>query len=206
MIQFMRSKTVKLLKQKLRTNLRDYYAVQWSDELLDWIIFEAQREYALYSGSLRGEYICQVGDDSLCKLPEDFFQVIRIIDMQGRVIPVESYRVLADKHGKFIDRKGDTLQSVCLDFDSLKSLRTYPVLPAGSTVGKLYYKRLPKKGVFEVNNLEAIEQHALYQMYQFIGKNQSQVAFGNFLSLVHKEQQLEIASGNSNMRRTGVYY
>jgi hypothetical protein len=43
-------------------------------------------------------------------------------------------------------------------------------------------------------------------MYQFIGKNQSQVAFGNFLSLVHKEQQLEIASGNSNMRRTGVYY
>jgi hypothetical protein len=202
----MQSITVKLLKEKLRKTFRDDFGIQWNDALLDEIIFEAQREYALHSGCLQGECDCVVNINGLFLLPEDFFQAIRIMDTSGRVIPIESYRVLVDKHGDFRAIRGDKARAVCFDFDSLKFMRVFPVLPDGAEIGKLFYKRLPHPGKFEVKNTSAVEQHALYQMFLFAGKQQAQVAYQSFLEMVYRDQTKKISSNNNSIARTGSFY
>ena len=202
----MQSVTVKMLKEKLRKNFRDDFSIQWSDALLDEIIFEAQREYALHSGCLQGECDCVVNINGLFLLPEDFFQAIRIMDTSGRVIPIESYRVLVDKYGDFRTIHGDKARAVCFDFDSLKFMRVFPILPNGAKIGKLFYKRLPHPGEFEVKNISAVEQHALYQMFLFTGKQQAHVAYHSFLEMVYRDQNKKISSNNNSIARTGSFY
>lgn len=202
----MQSLEVKLLKEKLRKTFRDDFGIQWDDALLDDIISEAQREYALHSGCLLGECECVISHSGLCVLPQDFFQVIRIIDKNGNVIPIESYRVLAEKYDDFRNVHGDKPRAVCFDFDSLEYMRVFPALPNNTLVGKLFYKRLPQKGKFEIKNISAIEQHALYQMFLFAGKNQAQVAYQSFLKMVNRDQKLKISSNNKNITRTGIFY
>ena len=193
------------MKSRLRKLFRDEHKIQWSDALLDDILLEAQREYALYSGKLTGEYDVFTVDSPVQTLPEDFVEVISVQDADGKDIPVVSYRKLAEDHGDFREHRGDKAKSFCFNFDSFGKFRVYPVLPPGTFAGKITYKRLPRENEWGGNS-NAIEQHAMFQMYQFTGKSMAQNCFYAFLDLINQEQPRQVAIGNKNIVRTGNYF
>lgn len=194
------------LKQRLRRIVRDDFGIQWNDVLLDEIIFEAQREYALLSGALTGKYELYAGPAPVQDLPEDFYKVIQIIDKDNRNIPVLSYRNLLERYGDFRTRTGTEAEGVCLNFDGLGKCRIFPVLPQGTYVGTVIYSRLPGTDRIEVKNISALEQYALFQMYQFTGKKNAQICYAAFVSEINRELRLKLMTGNKNIARTGVYY
>ena len=194
------------LKNKLRKTFRDEQSIQWSDALLDEILFEAQREYALYSGGLAGSCEIYAADTPVLYLPEDFFEIIEILGDDGRNIPVISYRRLAEIHGDFRNDKGSKAEYCCLNFDSFGKFRIYPQLPDKTFVGTLIYKRIPLKNEWIGYNSCAIEQHALFQMYQFTGKAMAQNCYQAFLDEIYREKKTGVASGSKTVVRSGVYY
>ena len=194
------------MKERLRINFRDQYGIQWSDALLDEILIEAQREYALYSGGLLGRYDVISTDSPVQNLPEDFFQVIAVISPEGKNIPVVSYRYLAENYGDFRNDRGNNVKAFCFNFESFGRFRIYPAVPAGIHIGTIIYKRLPHDGEYIDGNIDAIESHALYQMYQFTGKAMAKNYWKAFLDHIYSEQRKKLSSGNKKIIRTGVYY
>lgn len=194
------------LKNKLRKTFRDEHKIQWSDALLDEILFEAQREYALYSGGLAARYDVEAASSAVMDLPDDFFEVTGVISPDGYDVPVVSYRKLAEKYGDFRKDKGDKPKAFCFNFDSFGKFRIYPQLPEGTFAGTIYYKRLPKENEWTSQNPGAIEQYALFMMYQFTGKKLAQNCFKAFLDEIYREKKSNLDSGSKNINRTGVYF
>jgi hypothetical protein len=194
------------LKNRLRKNFRDEHKIQWSDALLDEILYEAQREYALYSGGLVGRYDVVSSGSPVLSLPEDFFQAIKITSPDGKDIPIISYRRLAEKYGDFRKDKGSEAKFCCFNFDSFGKFRMYPVLPEGTVAGTLFYKRLPHSGEWTAVNTNAIEHYAMFMMYQFTGKAMAQNSFAAFMDAIYKEQKQSLAFGGKQIVRKGVYY
>jgi hypothetical protein len=194
------------LKNRLRKNFRDDYKIQWSEALLDEILYEAQREYALYSGGLVGRHDAVSSGSPVLSLPEDFFQIISATDPEGNNIPVVSYRKLAENYGDFRKDKGNKVKAFCFNFDSFGKFRIYPQLPEGTFAGTIYYKRLPREGEWAAVNAAAVEQYALFLMYQFTGKSMAQNCFAAFMDAIYKEQKQQLDAGSKNIVRTGVYF
>lgn len=198
--------TMDEMKKRLRKAFRDDHHIQWSDALLDEILYEAQREYALYSGGFTGRYDVFAGDSPVLMMPDDFYQAISVIDADGHAIPIISYRRLAEDHGDFRKHTGNTPEAFCFNFDPFGKFRIYPQLPAGTFAGTVYYKRLPKENEWSACNPEAVEQYARFMMYQFTGKAMAQNSFNAFLEAIYKEQKQKLAFGSKKIARTGVYY
>lgn len=194
------------LKDKLRKTFRDEHKIQWSDELLDGILFEAQREYALNSGDLSAEYKVLSGNSPVYELPEDFYQVIRVIGADGKDIPIVSYRKLAEDYGDFRNIKGDKAKYFCFNFDGFGKFRIFPVLPAGIFAGTIIYNCMPEYGTWIGKNGSALEQYALFLMYQFTGKAQAINAYNEFINIINREQRKKLSIGSKNITRTGVFY
>lgn len=202
----MQSKTVIDLKKRLRNTFGDTYKIQWSDALLDKIIIEAQREYALHTGGLVGRYKLSAGLSPVQNLPQDFFKIIRALDTNGKEIPIVSYRKLASDYGDFRKIIGDKVKSICCNFDGFGKIRIFPILPENTPIGELIYKRLPKDNILEVRNIFAIEQHALFQMFQFTGKSQAKNCYLAFIEQVNRDKSKNLSNGSKNIQRTGVYF
>lgn len=194
------------LKKKLRKSFGDGYGVQWSDSLLDDILCEAQREYALFSGSLVGRYEIVTAKSPALPLPEDFFQAIQVIDPDGKDIPIVSYRSLAERYGDFRKRTGGEATAVCFNFDNFGSFRVYPQLPAGTVVGTIVYKRLPNASDWSGIDTTAILHYALFLMYQFTGKSVAKNHYAAFLDAVNFEQKNRLDSGSKTIIRTGTHF
>jgi hypothetical protein len=194
------------MKKRLRKTFRDDHHIQWSDALLDEILFEAQREYAFYSGGLTGKFEVFAGDSPVLSMPDDFYQVIGAIAPDGQAMPIVSYRKLVEDHGDFRTQKGNVPESLCFNFDSFGNFRIYPQLPRGTFAGTVFYKRIPKENEWEYCNPDAVESYAKFMMYQFTGKSLAQNSFNDFLEAVYKEKKQKLSAGNKIVRRTGVYY
>lgn len=194
------------LKKRLRKNFRDDQKLQWSDALLDEIIFEAQREYAIYSGGVTGKLDIITENTAVMILPEDFFQVIGAIAPDGWDIPIVSYRKLAERYGDFRNHKGNCVKALCFNFDGFGKMRIYPQVPEGCFAGTLYYKRLPVQGEELPFNAAAVEYYALFLMCQFAGKAQAQSYYSAFMESVYQEQKQKVAFGNKNAVRTGRFF
>ena len=194
------------LKERLRKAFRDEHKIQWSDALLEEILFEAQREYALYSGGLTGKIDVFSGDSPVLSMPEDFFQVTQVISPEGKALPLVSYRELAEEYGDFRKDKGSMAKAFCFNFDSFGKFRIYPQLPSGTFAGTVIYKRLPVKWEQGINNSVAVEHYAMFLMYQFTGKSTAQTSFAAFMDAIHKEQKQKLSSGSKQITRRGVFF
>ncbi len=194
------------LKERLRKTFRDEHKIQWSDALLEEILFESQREYALYSGGSTGRYEAFTADSPVLRMPEDFFQATQVISPEGNALPIVSYRELAEEYGDFRKDKGSYPKAFCFNFDNFGSFRVYPILPAGTFAGTVIYKRLPQTFETYTENPDAIEQYALFLMYQFTGKSMAQNCFSAFMDAIHKEQKQKLSAGGKRIVRTGVYF
>lgn len=194
------------LKNRLRKTFRDDYGIQWSDALLDEILYESQREYALYSGGLVGRHKLVSTGSPILSLPEDFFQALHVNTPFGNVIPIVSYRTLSERHGDFRKKRGDKVESICFNITSFGECRIYPQVPEGTIIGTLHYKRLPKTTEWVAESSAAIESYAKFLMYQFLGKKQSRIYYSTFMELIRQEQHRSLGFGGKQIIRTGVYY
>lgn len=194
------------LKMRLRRTFRDDYNIQWSDSLLDEIIDEAQREYALYSGTLHGTMQIVAGKSAVLDCPDDFIRVVRVFGTDGKDLPIVSYRELARRYGDFRKKTADNIKCLVFDFDGHKKFRIFPQLPEGRSVGIMHYERLPGNGVLEVENIDAVEAYALYMMFLMTGKDLAGVWYEKFITLVNKDISAFNIAGNSQAIRSGRFF
>lgn len=194
------------LKKRLRRTARDVYQIQWNDALLDEIINEAQREYALYSGCLTGRTELVSDGRESADLPADFIRVLKVFNPEKKEIPIKSFRQLAREYGDFRKISGVVARCAVFDFDGHKKYRIFPVLPAGMKIGTMYYERLPQTNILEVKNIEAVEAYALYMMFLMTGKDLANVWYDKFMKLVRKDNSAFYIPGIQHGYRTGRFY
>lgn len=174
------------IRRKLRKSLRDELVTRWTDDALDKLIDEAQREYCASSHSLSGKVrICNVvisDDDALpilhgvVELPEDFIRPVKVVDKRGFNIPIASWRSLGSHD--FRSRVGKVREAI-FDFDGWGRMRLVPMPEDEGEVATLFYERFPKEGVLEVENEDAIVEYALYIATMYV-EGDAREHFGNF--------------------------
>lgn len=182
----MASPGYKAVRDFVRNAFRDELATLWPDDDLDLLIDEAQREYCLMTQALTGEVTITSAERGLIDLPGDFISPAKAFTSDGLEVPFISWRLLETLHPDFRSVTGDFVQAFCFDFETYGRLRLYPVVPVGEVVGKLVYHRFPAAGTLEVEDVNAIEQHVLFQMFLLSGKPSSGNHYSQFLSAVNE--------------------
>ena len=175
------------IRKRLRLAIRDGEALQWSDDALDAIINEAQREYSVLSGTLVSATTLVSDGTGVCVLPPDFIAPVKLIGPDGHEKPFFSWRALHDRYPDFRKFVGDELLGAVVDFESHGKLRLFPVLPAGTPAGQLFYQRIAAKDLLEVANTDAVEQHALYQLFMLSEKSAGFRYYDEFQRLLDRE-------------------
>ena len=194
------------IRSRLRNAVRDSFDLQWPDAALDEIIDGAQRECAIFTGALIGEIEFTANGRGVYSAPDDFIEPVRFVAADGGDVPVLSWRALAHDYGDFRHRTGDRPAAVCFDFEGFGQFRVYPMLPAGAKLGTLYYRRLAEAGKLEMHDTDAIEEHALYQLFGAERKEQFSNHYDRFLSLVRREARSNLTTCNRRPVRGGLFY
>lgn len=182
----MASPGYKAVRDFVRNAFRDDLATLWPDDELDLLIDEAQREYCLMTQALTGEVTITSAERGLIDLPADFISPVKAFTPDGLDVPFISWHLLETLHPDFRSVTGDYVQAFCFDFETYGRLRLYPVVPIGVVVGKLIYSRFPAAGILEIEDVNAIEQHVLFQMFLLSGKPSSINHYSNFIAAVNE--------------------
>lgn len=194
------------IRQRLRLAIRDGAALQWSDDALDEIINEAQREYSVLSGSLVSATTLVSDGSGVCSLPRDFIAPVKLIGPDGYEKPFFSWRALHDRYPDFRKIIGRDLLGAVVDFESHGKIRLFPVLPAGVPAGRLFYQRMAEKDKLEVTNTAAIEQYALYQLFLLSEKNGAFRYYAEFQELLNRECMCERSVRSNSQARKSRFY
>jgi len=190
------------IRELVRKSIRDLLGLVWDDTALDYAINEAQREYAILSGSLVGSVPVHSSEDGVFSLPDDFLAPVKFIDTKGFEVPFYSWRNIHDKYPDFRKQTGDFLQAIITDFDGGGKLRLFPVLPVSLTpVGTLFYQRLPQKDKVETNNVRAIELYSLFQAFMIDGNPSASVYYNQFVQAVNQENLVQRGMKNKSIHR-----
>ena len=205
----MASGSFQLLRDEIRTAFRDTLKTMFADEGLDAVIDEAQREYAVLSGAL-----CASGEVSVpfgggpCVAPSDFIRPVRLVGRDGNDIPEFSRRHLEERHGDWRLAEGEHPRGVCYDCGYWGQFSIFPSLPEYTPVGTLHYMRLPKAGVLEVDDTEALREYSLYLLSVYSRKPQAMGHLGNFNQLVNRRANgaRSIYANTRGMRNWGSYF
>lgn len=194
------------LRNKLRTNARDTFSVQWSDTALDSIINDAQREYSFYAQNLVGELEIKSSASGVIRLPEDFISPIKCISSKGEDIPIVSWRELTKKYNDFRKCTGEKIQCLCFDYDGYSFVRIFPRIAKNIFCGKLIYTRYAVPDKIETQNIDAVKEHCLFQMSFTAANKKCFEHYNNFMRLIDNENR---SNHTLNIRRKpprGIYY
>lgn len=194
------------LRGKLREEIRDDFSLQWTDTALDEIINEAQREWALFTGSLVGKIEVTANERGTFAAPVDFYEPLRMTTPDNRDVPIVSWRRLNADHWDFRKRVGDIPEAVCFDFDGYGIFRIFPRIPAGKKIGTIFYHRLPRADVWENGDADAVAAHALYQLFRAENKAQAENHYNDFLNCVTGIARSWQTLRNRKSMRHGAYY
>lgn len=189
------------LRSRIRTNLRDNYALLWSDAELDEFINEAQREYSIQARSFVGEFKVFAGEDGTFECPSDYIEPVRFLGVDGFSRPFVSWKRIEEDYGDFRSINGNDVRAIITDFDSFGTLRVFPTVPIGTELGRLFYTRVSTDGELETTNEDAIENHALHQALLYSEKPQYLLRYRQFLQAVNREStDRRGLAANSNIR------
>lgn len=195
------------IRELVRKSIRDLLGLVWDDTALDYAINEAQREYAILSGSLVGSVSVHSSESGVFSLPDDYLAPVKFIDNKGYEVPFYSWRNIHDKYPDFRKQKGAFVQAIITDFDGYGKLRLFPILPVSLTpVGKLYYQRLPKKDIIETKNVRAIELHSLFQAFMIDGNPSASVYYNQFAQAVNEESAVQRGMKTKSRLRRGRFF
>lgn len=202
----MASSSFAQLRAEIRNDFRDVLGTMFSDDQLDAMIDESQREYCFATGCLHGscEVVVPFGGGP-CVAPSDFIRPERMTDTGGRDIPLVENSFL-DRGCDWREMKGDHPRAAVFDFDTWGQFRLVPLPEDYTDVGLLHYQRLPKEGQLEVKDLEALREYALFLAYTYSASDKA----GNHLSRWQElVAQRSAKRGSLYARprvRTGMYY
>ena len=194
------------IRSRLRNSTRDSFDLQWTDAALDEVIDEAQRECAIFTGALIGRIEVTANERGIYDAPDDFIEPVRFVAADGDDVPVVSWRALAHDYGDFRHRTGDRPAAVCFDFEGFGMFRSSPKLPAGKKLGTLYYRRLAERGAVEMRDTDAIEAHALFQLFSAEKKEQSGSHYDHFMTIVNREARSSQTTCDRRPVRGGAFY
>lgn len=178
------------IREKVRKAIRDSLGLLFADAEIDDMINEAQREYALCSGSLIGEMTVTTPERNVFSAPQDFFEPVKFIGADGLEKPFFSWKYLHDRYPDFRTVPGSELRGIVTDFDGFGRFRLFPALLSGSAAGTFFYHRLPAKDKIETANNEAIENHCLYQAFLLAGNGAAGIWYDRFNAAVNAESSL----------------
>ena len=194
------------IRYRLRREIRDDAGTLFTDEALDGIINEAQREYSLYGEVLTGDHSVETNENGIYKAPEDFIRPLSFTDASGLEIEQVSWTFLDERYPDFRKIDGDRPKYICFDLDGFGRFRLFPKVPAGQTAGTLHYVRTAHSDVLEGTNREAVLNHALFQVFYLTGKAGAWEYYRKF----REETDAETRSGQTLRNRVkkfgGVYY
>lgn len=175
------------IREEVRRAIRDTAGLLWSDAGLDRVINEAQREYAIRSGALRGSAEVTAGDSPVFAAPDDFIEPVRFIGNDGLERPFFSWKYLHDRYPDFREIAGTEPRGVVTDFDGEGKLRLFPRIPEGSPAGTLFYRRLPRRDQLETENVDAVIQYCLFLVFLLDDHRSAATYYGQFAAAVARE-------------------
>lgn len=194
------------IRDLVRKSIRDVFGLVWDDDALDRTINEAQREYAILSGSLVGVATVFSSGNGVFSLPDDYIAPVKFIGTDGFEVPFYSWRNVHDKYPDFRKVTGDQLQCIIPDFDGYGNMRMFPAIPAGTKAGTLYYQRLPEPDKLETKNKRAIELHSLFQAFLLDGNASASIYYNRFRSAVNGESSIQRGIKTKSEFRRGRFY
>ncbi len=157
--------TYEEIREAVREECGDSYALLWDDSGLNELIDRAQREYALVSGRIIGEITVKANAGGIYDFPGDYLKTGRYYGPDGLELPLVYWKRLAEDYGDFRTITGSYPKCLCDDFDGYGKFRIFPRLAVGADAGTILYKRQPKSGIPEAENRLAILNHVLYQTF-----------------------------------------
>ena len=179
------------IRELVRKSIRDTLGLVWDDTALDYAINEAQREYAILSGSLVANVTVIAAESGVFSLPDNFIAPVKFIGVDGHDVPFYTWKNIHDKYPDFRKVRGNQLQAIITDFEGYGYLRQFPVLSSPGIVGTLYYQRLPEKNKIETQNVRAIELHSLFQAFLLDGNPSASVYYNQFTLAVNEENAVQ---------------
>jgi len=194
------------IRELVRKSIRDVFGLVWDDDALDRTINEAQREYAILSGSLVGSVAVHSSESGVFSLPDDFILPVKFIGKDGWEVPFYSWRNIHAKYPDFRKVTGTNLQCIITDFDGYGKMRLFPVLPQSENVGTLYYQRMPQKDKLETKNKRAIELHSLFQAFLIDGNPSASTYYTRFLQAVNEENAVQRGMKTKSRLRRGRFF
>lgn len=194
------------MRMRLRDAIRDTYSTQWDDTALDVIIYEAVREYSLFSGENIKRYNLYSNEENMIFLPYLFFEPVKVIS-DGKELPIVSWKKLQKENGcrDFTKVIGNKAEAICFNYHSFGIACVYPKIPAGKKIGELVYRAIYENGIMPENK-EAVEAHCLYQLNLLTSKKSTGAYWQKFLDLVNKKARSVNTLRNKRNTRRGVYY
>jgi hypothetical protein len=194
------------IREKIRRSIRDANGLVWDDDGLDRIIDEAQREYAILSGSLVGSFVLESREGGVSDAPSDFIEPVKFIGSDNFEKPLYSWRYLHKRYPDFRAVTGTEVRGIVTDFDGYGKVRLFPVIPGGIEVGTLYYKRLPAPGVIETTNIDAIEAHCLFQAFLLSDHRSAESYYSRFMEGVNRESHVQRGLNVKSRIRRGRFF
>ena len=202
----MASRSFAQLRAEIRNDFRDGLGTMFSDDQLDAMIDEAQREYCLATGCLHGsgEVVIPFGG-GFCIAPSDFIRPERLAASDGRDIPIVESSFLS-RGCDWRNEPGRHARAAVFDFDSWGLYRIVPQLEDYTVVGTLHYQRFPKPGVLEIKDLETLREYALFLAYTYSASDKAENHLTRWNGLVTQRRAKRGSLYARPRVRTGMYF
>lgn len=182
------------VKEEVRMILHDDYGTFFDEAMLDSLVNLAQLEVVLDTLELKGEYELVENEANRIPLPKDF---ICLYQVKSKSVGVNSNIELMAKYGNWLSQEGNFPLSLC--FDLCDEVVVYPRIPKGEKVCTIEYCRLPKDGVIEVANTNAVVNCVLYMISMIQRKDSSA-----FLKKYHDSLNAQERTKNKLENRIGT--
>lgn len=188
------------VKETIKAILHDDYGTLFEDmAMLDSLVNLAQLEVVLDTLELKGTFEVVENTNNRIVLPEDF---ICLYQVRSKSVGVYSYKDLIWLYGNWLNIKGNTPYALC--FDLCDELIVYPQVPEGTEVCTIEYCRLPKDGVIEVSNVNAVVNYALY-LISMIQRKDSSAFMKKYKDSLNAQERTKNKLQN-RVRSRGVYF
>lgn len=189
------------IRSRVRTAFRENLGTLWTDDWLDFLVDEAQREWGLLTGEFTGESSVTTGEDGTFDLPKDYYAPVSFT-VDRRTLPMLSWRYVQERMGRDFRTAKGAVSGVVFDFDKWGTARVFPGVP--DVEGTLVYRRFPADGVLETRAVNALEAHVLSQMNLMSGKDAWQGYWSAFMKAVWEfGRGVRNTAGRTGL---GVYY
>ena len=195
------------IREVVRKSIRDKLGLVWSDTALDYAINEAQREYAILSGSLVASEPVQAERNGVFSLPSNYIAPVKFINTVGYEVPFYSWKNIHAKYHDFRKLTGNRVEAIITDFDGYGNLRQFPILYSRfDQAGTIYYQRLPEKDKIETRNVRAIELHSLFQAFLLDGNASAASYYNQFVRSVNEESSIQRGMKVKSNLRLGRFF